>query len=250
MDRELHEEDPVTRERLMRVMERYVEWLETLTASERAYLEQAAAPEEKARRVRELREMQWIKTLPEADRKRIELASQAERPAVISEIKERDRQLRLEWDRAVTQAAQNQERVQSEIQRWQKEVRAKLTGLNKKEELARLTEAGKKGRPILLIHLAELSELYGVEIPPLLQHSPQVYPPIRFDRLHDFMTTQLTPAEREQFDKRLQDPTHSQQAYADLLKLYWQRHPAELKRLREEMREGKPRVNPNKPLRP
>jgi hypothetical protein len=250
VDRELHEEDPLTRERLIRVMERYVEWLETLTPQERASLEQMTAPDAKARRVRELREGQWVKTLSEADRRRVDEARKIgpeERAKAIADIKERDRQIQLEWDLAVTEASQNQEKLQQEIARWQKEVRAVLLKKDLNEENKRLTEASKKGRPIQLIHLAELSEQHGIAVPPMLQRSPMVYPPVPRERIMEFLRTELTLPQREQYERRFQDSGQREQAYADLLKLYWQKHPAELKRIREEVKAGKPRPAPVKP---
>ena len=96
LDQELHRKDP-SHERLLRVMQRYVKWLEHLPDNERNYIEKAPNAEERLRRIKQIREKEWIQTLPKAVREEIQRAKGKEREALIQKYRQQERKRRQEW---------------------------------------------------------------------------------------------------------------------------------------------------------
>src|SRR5579885_128116 len=64
LDRELHADDPSGQGQLLRVLERYVAWLDRLPEPDRERIRSAAGTTERLRIIRELREREWIDRLP------------------------------------------------------------------------------------------------------------------------------------------------------------------------------------------
>jgi hypothetical protein len=234
LDRELRELDPETQARLLRVMQRYAEWLSRLPPEDRQYIEQAGSTAEKLQRIRELRERQWVATLPKADRDRIDAAPPSERPQLIASLRDRERLRELEWLVMQTYAGDRQEAARQDLARWRDELFAKLT----RDERTRLIEAFKtNNRPAQFRLLRELSEKYKVAPPvPLdkLRVGESAYPPVPSRKLLEFLRTQVDPTIRREFEQRFRDPDQQNQALEDLVELYWQHHPQELKRIRDE----------------
>jgi hypothetical protein len=108
LDQELHRKDAATHQRLVRVLERYVRWLEHLPENQRKYIEQAPNSQERLRRIKEIRENEWIQTLPKAVREEIHQSKGKEREALIQKYRERERQRRKEWQAGERARPKNQ----------------------------------------------------------------------------------------------------------------------------------------------
>ena len=78
-DRELHEEDAATQQRLWEVLERYSDWVGRLPDAERLRIDEAADRTERLKVVKGLREREWVDRLPKAERDDLEKTSAAMR---------------------------------------------------------------------------------------------------------------------------------------------------------------------------
>ncbi len=283
LDRELHEEESETTVRYLRVMQRYSEWLDRLSPEQRHYVETARSTNAKIKRIREIKERQWIATLPKADRDRIEtarlldevrfpglrihslagavvptdpltaLAAPALRPKVIAGIREREQNRKLEAQ--LTSSADRQENFRLAVNRWHQELQRKIRdskrGPEKEQDLAKLVDGRTKGPAVHLKTLAELSAKYNQEVPPLLR--PRLWlihqnlPAVAEGKLVQFLKTAVPEDKRQDIEERFKDPEKQEQAIAELIKLYWDYHPLELKRIREEDKRKKEKPRPVKP---
>ena len=100
LDKQLSAESAATNKKLMRVLERYVNWLGKLPTAERKFIEDASNSKERLRRIREVWEKQWVQTLPKAVREEIMRAKGAERQALIKKYRQEEKKRRQEWDAA------------------------------------------------------------------------------------------------------------------------------------------------------
>jgi hypothetical protein len=93
LDKDLQDEDSVTRSRLIGVMERYAFWLSRLPQSDRDRIQAAAAGPERLHVVREVLEQQWLDSLPPPRKEMLKKATDAERMTWIEKWhkEERDR---------------------------------------------------------------------------------------------------------------------------------------------------------------
>jgi hypothetical protein len=101
LDKQLNAENAAANKKLMRVLERYVTWLEKLPAADRKFIEDASNSKERLRRIREVREKQWVQALPKAVREEIMHAKGAERQALIKKYRQEEKKRRQEWDAAM-----------------------------------------------------------------------------------------------------------------------------------------------------
>jgi hypothetical protein len=94
LDRELHEEDVQTRQRLIGVMQRYTAWLSRLPAEDRERIAAAKAGPDRLQVVRETMERHWFAALPQPLRE--EYASRPiERAALLEQWKAEERERRV-----------------------------------------------------------------------------------------------------------------------------------------------------------
>jgi hypothetical protein len=101
LDKQLSAENAATNKKLMKVLERYVNWLEKLPPADRQFIEDASNSKERLRRIREVREKQWVQTLPKAVREEIMRAKGADRQALIKKYRQEEKKRRQEWDAAM-----------------------------------------------------------------------------------------------------------------------------------------------------
>jgi hypothetical protein len=95
-DRELHDENTKTQERLWRVLDRYSSWLARLPEDDRRRIEEASEPLEKLFIIKDLRQKEWIQRLPKIDRERIEKAPSGEiRDTLIASLRHEERDHRF-----------------------------------------------------------------------------------------------------------------------------------------------------------
>jgi hypothetical protein len=96
-DLDLHSEDPATQARLLAVLERYVAWLDKLDSGDRAWIESAPDPSTRLERVKTIRDKQWVKRLPRQVQEDLAKLPADQRPARIAELRQEERQRRLDW---------------------------------------------------------------------------------------------------------------------------------------------------------
>jgi len=96
-DLELHAEEPAVQARLLAVLERYVAWLEQLDPGDRAWIESALDASTRLERVKTIRDKQWVKRLPHQVQEDLAKLPDDQRPARIAELRQEERQRRLDW---------------------------------------------------------------------------------------------------------------------------------------------------------
>ena len=97
LDRQLHELDEPTRDRLFRVMEEYADWLDRLPEADRQRVKSAADANERLRVVRDLREKEWLKSLPKTYREQYAAAKPAEQARLVEKWRLEEQERREEW---------------------------------------------------------------------------------------------------------------------------------------------------------
>lgn len=229
LDQDLHKLDPEHAARLTRSMHRYREWLEALKPAQRQRVEAATLPENRLKVIYEIREEQWIATLPQVDQERLKAAiSDQERSDIIAELRSREREWERRWQEARSEQEQKRFAEQrkaewEQLDKWRREVlEPKLTPAEK-DHLKRA-----HFRSVFRV-MIELAGKHNVELPEVLRRLP--VPPVDNQKLLDFLRS-LPQAERERFEQGFVDPERNDEARQELIRLYWQRHPEELKRFR------------------
>lgn len=94
LDQRLNDQPPATRDRLFRVLEAYVVWLNGLPEAERRGVLAAATPDLRLGVVHDLRERQWLESLPAAIRKNADPTQRAE---LVKRWKEEEAERRRTW---------------------------------------------------------------------------------------------------------------------------------------------------------
>jgi hypothetical protein len=100
-DEDLNDEPPAARARLWGALTRYAAWLERLEDKERQQIESAADSAKKLEIIKALREREWVSHLAKASRERIEQATADDRPKLIEQLRQKERQRRAEWQAAL-----------------------------------------------------------------------------------------------------------------------------------------------------
>jgi hypothetical protein len=114
LDRQLNAQDARTHQKLMRVLERYVRWLDQLPPADRKYIENAPNSKERLKRIRQVRDKQWVQTLPKAVREEIMQAKGPEQAALIQKYRQEEKKRRQEWDAAMKRGATTPPRAGSQ----------------------------------------------------------------------------------------------------------------------------------------
>jgi hypothetical protein len=274
---DLDDEDADTQARLLQVARRYATWLERLPAEDRQRVEQAPTSAQRLQLIREIRERQWIATLTPGERERIaaatkrgglERARQAitwgaslaalgpapgvalppldERQRLIASYRQRERQLELERQFALTQNPDRQEANQRELQRIRKDLldpNRRRPISNEDRQLLQTTPAD--GTIAYISTLLDLARKYDVPLPepPRRLNVGQGLPRVPQPELLDFARKQLNESAFKDFETRLTNPKLRQQALNELTRLYWNAHPAKLLEIRQtevkKKKEGK-----------
>jgi hypothetical protein len=101
LDKQLSAQNAATNKKLMKALERYVNWLEKLPPADRKFIEDASDSKERLRRIRQIREKQWVQTLPKSVREEIMQAKGPERQALIKKYRQEEKKRRQDWDAAM-----------------------------------------------------------------------------------------------------------------------------------------------------
>jgi hypothetical protein len=170
LDRALRDEDSATSVRLMRVMERYSEWLQRLPEADRKRVEAAPNAKQRLQIVKELREREWIDRLPLTTRQELEKLTPDARRTRIAEIKKAElafnnswRTASRQWDELITQRPPD-----AILKQFEPEIRALVTQhllpLLNAEEKKRLQDSRDK-YPLFLETMVELTDKHLVRLP-------------------------------------------------------------------------------------
>jgi hypothetical protein len=173
LDRDLRDEDPNTQARLMRVLNRYVAWLDRLVEEDRARVDAAVDSNDRLRIVKDLREREWIAHLPRVDQGRIRAATGDQRTKLIADLHQEERNRRREWQAALLNVEEPPSRPSKpkdlnefppETQLYVNRTLNPMLNFNERERLA-----SAKGKwPDLARTILELSEAHNkpVRFPP------------------------------------------------------------------------------------
>jgi hypothetical protein len=163
-DQALYEEDAITRQRLVGVMQRYAAWLSRLGEEEREKIDSVPAGNERLRLVRETLDQQWLASLPKSYRD--ELAAHPENRATLvakwkGEERER-RTARAEALRELEFGPPIERAFREEVSKWVKET---LEPRLNKRERDRLNDANRPPWIGWFQQVAFLSNKHGVKPP-------------------------------------------------------------------------------------
>jgi hypothetical protein len=126
LDRDLQDETPGMRDRLVRVAQRYADWLDQLSEADREAVERASDRKAKLRVIREIRERQWIARLPKAKRDQIQQTAAPDRARLVRQAWEEEWDQRADWlvvRRHGDVSVRNPERLPTSLDRLPREVR-------------------------------------------------------------------------------------------------------------------------------
>lgn len=250
LDRELREEDSESRDRYLRLLQRYSDWYDRLPAEDRAAIESAPGVEAKIAKIREIKERQWIASLPKADRDQIldPNITPEERRKRIAAIRARQEQEQLDWAMTAARLEERQDQLRSELIKWRDQI---LEKMDPRERRQRTVEWKNVRQPGVARSMYLESKRLGVPVPKPLENLrfPERLPPVDFVRLRQFLLS--NEQVRKEFEPRLLDPEKRDIALQELIERYWEAHAAELEaiRARDERltRERERRVKPGSP---
>jgi hypothetical protein len=97
LERDLEDETPGHRQRLERVAERYADWLEHLSETDRQTIQSAPDRKTRLERIRALRDKQWLKRLPKAQADKIANAPEKERAELLKKFRAEELEEHLDW---------------------------------------------------------------------------------------------------------------------------------------------------------
>lgn len=97
LDPRFYKEDPVTQARVSRVLDRFADWLESLSAESRDAIEKPLDPRRRLDLTRNIREQQWVDRLPKAQQDIIRQAPQKDRAKLIQALWQAELDRRADW---------------------------------------------------------------------------------------------------------------------------------------------------------
>lgn len=96
VDTGFYKEDPVIQARVARVLDRYADWLESLSPADRENIERADR-ESRLRQTRSIREQQWLKRLPRTQQELIQQKTLKERADFIQRLWQEELERNGDW---------------------------------------------------------------------------------------------------------------------------------------------------------
>lgn len=234
IDRGLAEEDTESQLRLLRLMQRYSDWLDALPPDQRQRIDGAASTEERLARIAEVREEQWIATLPRADRVRLAEAksrSDAEYRGLIDEIRKESQAREAEWLASRTVAMNPFDLMRRQIKSLRDQIAKSLDDESERAQLDRELQdlPPWKQLPVLI----QLAEKKKIRVPSNLRdvRIPADAPPmVETGKLMQFLSRPENKALSDEFfNTRRADATERLEVLLKVQRLYWEAHPDELK---------------------
>jgi hypothetical protein len=190
LDRDLHEEDADTQARLRRVLNRYNEWLDRLSETDRARVEVAEDGNQRLRVVKEIREQEWIAHLARFDQDRIRSTTGNQRAKLVEDLRQEEHKRRKDWQLAFVnlEVPGNRTAKPEHIQDFPADTRLYFhlslqPMLGWGEDRDRIRGADGKW-PDLALALWDISRKHGVaKVPPGQWEGPRNFESLKVDEL-------------------------------------------------------------------
>jgi hypothetical protein len=168
LDQELHDKSSKTAARLQRVLERYADWLQSLSETDRQRIQDESDPKKRLQLIRDVRERLWVNRLPKAIRDELEKLTADQRRVRIVELRKDDRRRHGEWQTAIRNWAELTQRPQTSLKDLAPDVKSFvdefLLPVLSAEENKRLQQAQGKN-PGFLKTLVELADKHPLKLP-------------------------------------------------------------------------------------
>jgi hypothetical protein len=162
LDRDLHQLDSATRQRLWGVLERYHAWLKRLPEEQRRRINSASDWQERLRIVKDLREQEWLQRQPKAVRASVAGLSASQRSQRVTELRaEQRRRLKL----ALTPFRPEPRKLSDFPVDVRLFVQFSLRPLLTPEERRQLDQTERKPWPLYARTLASLAEKHPLPLP-------------------------------------------------------------------------------------
>jgi hypothetical protein len=166
LDHDLQAEDSATSARLLRVLDRYVDWLNLLPEEDRQSIVSAGSNAERLQRIKQVRDREWLLRQPRAVADQLVRLAPVDQAARIAQLRKEETEFRNQWDAAILYQDQfNRIRTLPEktIENLRFYVRDSLQPLLTKDELKQLA-AVKDRWPSFEMKLVELADKHPVKL--------------------------------------------------------------------------------------
>lgn len=199
--RDLGEENAETRARLLRVLERYVDWMEGLPETERQSILKAGSRDERLRMIQQVCERQWIAGLPRKIQDELQTLPGQQKAARLAQLRQHDVQMQNQWELAMKYwdklTPWRNVASRSFLKDLEDYVEGSLKPALTPQELQRLEEAKNKF-PQYQVLILELDRKH----PPIALPGPSTGPR-HFDELPAEVRRQLPPRANPAFVKKM-----------------------------------------------
>ncbi|CAN5131142.1 hypothetical protein BH10PLA2_BH10PLA2_09810 [soil metagenome] len=167
LDRDIQAEDSVTSARLLRVLDRYVDWLNQLPEEDRQTVASADSNAERQQRIKQIRDREWILRQPKAVADQLVRLASVEQASRIAQLRKEEADFRTHWDAAILYQDQFS-RIRSQPEKFADNlnffIRESLEPVLSKEELKQLREV-KDRWPNFEMKLVELADKHPTRLP-------------------------------------------------------------------------------------
>ncbi len=166
LDHDLQAEDSATSARLMRVLDRYVDWLNQLPEEDRQAVVSAGSNAERFQRIKQIRDHEWLLRQPKTVADQLVRLAPVEQAVRIVQLRKEEAEFRTQWDAAILYQDQfNRIRNLPEktVEALRFYVKDSLEPLLTKEEQKQLNEV-KDRWPLFEMKLVELADKHPVKL--------------------------------------------------------------------------------------
>jgi hypothetical protein len=167
LDRDIQAEDSVTSARLLRVLDRYVDWLNGLPEEDRHAVASADSNAERLQRIKQIRDREWVLRQPKAVGDQLVRLSPVEQATRIAQLRKAEADLHSQWDAAILYQDQFA-RLRSQSEKFADTlnfyIRESLEPVLTSDELEQLREV-KDRWPNFEMKLVELADKHPTRLP-------------------------------------------------------------------------------------
>jgi hypothetical protein len=167
LDRDLQAEDSATGARLMRVLDRYADWLNQLPEEDKQAVLKANGTAERLQRIKQIRDHEWIQREPKNVQDQLVRLAPAEQTARISQLRKAEADFHGQWDAAILYQDQfnklrnTTEKFANELHFFIKESLEPMLTQEEKKQLAEVKDKW----PLFEMKLVELADKHPVKLP-------------------------------------------------------------------------------------
>jgi hypothetical protein len=167
LDRDLQEEDSATSARLLRVLDRYVDWLLQLPEEDRRAVLHSSSDIERLQQIKQIRDREWILRQPKNVQDELKHLQSAEQASRIAQLRKREAEFRNQWDLALvywdqsTKFRNQPEKLNDDVRFFIKESLEPLLSPGERKQLA----AVKDEWPLFEMKLVELVDKHPIKLP-------------------------------------------------------------------------------------